>query len=165
MEGEAVRESWSDNSAGYLDPGGCERVHDRYEWDHWVHVCWVRRSFISEPLVVGTADLSAGGIGLLCPNLVYPGTVGLVLLVGREQRLKLNFIEIVHCRYLVGSMLHLVGARWIRKPPGLGHVRGEMTATGPRIVAGPSGDQRSSWRRRRVMSHTGGPGIASAGED
>lgn len=89
------------------------------------------------PVVVGTADLSAGGIGLICPHMVHSGSIGLVILVGAEQRIKLRYVEVVHCRYLTGSMSHLVGARWIPEPAGMPEVRAEMSSDGLRIVVGP----------------------------
>lgn len=131
---------------------GCDRVHDRYEWRHWVQVCWFRQASICAPIVVSTTDLSAGGIGLLCPNMVHPGTVGAVLLVDARHRAHLRYIEVMHCRYLLGSMSHLVGARWIPEPLGMPNMEIEMTAEGPRLSIGQPLTRRDLGRQRRAAS-------------
>lgn len=131
---------------------GCDRLHDRYEWRHWVQVCWVRQSSIVAPIVVTTTDLSAGGIGLLCPNMVHPGTVGAVLLVDARHQAHLRYVEVMHCRYLLGSMSHLIGARWIPEPLGMPNMEIEMTADGPRLSIGQPLTRRDLSRQRRASA-------------
>lgn len=127
---------WSSKPLALSGGAASDRLHDRYEWRHWVHVSWVRDSMIGRPVVVGTTDLSAGGIGLICPNMIHPGSIGLVMFVGADRQLKLHYAKVVHCRYLMGSMSHLIGAQWIGEPAGLPEVKAEMTPDGPRLIVG-----------------------------
>jgi len=144
-----VEQFWSEKPPGSIGGFGSDRAHDRYKWNHWVHLCWIRNATFGDPVVVGTADLSAGGIGLICPNMVHAGAIGLVMLVGAKQRVKLRYIEVIHCRYLTTSMSHHVGARWIPEPAGMPEVRAEMTPDGPRIIVG----QPRSSRETRMRCH------------
>lgn len=148
VEDEAVEEFWPNKSPDPPGHLGCDRKHERYEWNHWIHVCWIRNFMLGQPMVAGTADLSAGGIGLICPNMVHAGSLGLAMLIGAEQRVKLYYIEVVHCRYMMGSMSHLVGARWIPEPPEMPEVRAEMTPDGPRLIVGQPRSPRDARMRR-----------------
>lgn len=134
---------------------GCDRRHDRYEWRHWVQVCWLQPTGLSKPITISTTDLSAGGIGLLCPNMVYPDTLGVVLLVDAQDRTALRYVEVMHCRYLIGSMLHLVGARWVSEPMGMPNMEVEMTPDGPRLAVGQPRSRRDLSRRRRAAGARG----------
>ena len=129
-----------------------DRAYERHDWKHWVHVCWIRDSTIGDPLVVATTDLSAGGVGLICPNMVHAGAIGLVMLMGAQPQVMVRYIVVRHCRYMMDVMSHLVGARWIPQPAGMPEVRAEMRANGPCIVVGPSRHPRDARTRRRAAA-------------
>ena len=119
---------------------------------HRVQVCWVQQTSISNPLEVYTTDLSAGGIGLLCPNMVYPGTIGVLLLVDARNRVHLRYTEVMHCRYLIGSMAHLIGGRWIAEPMHVPNIEVEMTSFGPKLSLGQPLSRQDLHRRRRAAA-------------
>jgi len=142
---------------------GCDRLHDRYEWRHWVQVCWFRQGSISSPIVVSTTDLSAGGIGLLCPNMVHPGTVGVVMLVDAQYHAHLRYIQVMHCRYLIGSMSHLIGGQWIPEPMDIPNMEIELTGEGPRLSIGQPLSRRDLGRRRRAAAAARANAMRSSG--
>lgn len=163
-EAKAVDNVWFDKTLEHSGLLGCDRAHERYEWNHWVHVSWVQNSMIGEPVVVGTADLSAGGIGMICPNMIHPGSIGLVMFLGADRQLKLHYVQVVHCRYLIGSMAHLVGAKWIGEPAGLPEVKAEMTPDGPKLSVGLLRSRRDVCRLRRPPTFAAQGGFAGPGE-
>lgn len=100
-------------------------------WDREVQVSWLTDEAPMEPIMVQTADLSAGGLSLLTRGMVHNGRRGIVLLVKKGGEPMLRCFEVIHCRY-VGQSRHVVGARWAPLPVHC-PLDIEMTEHGPRL--------------------------------
>lgn len=83
-----------------------------------IQVAWFRQGRLSAPVVHIAQDLSQGGLSIVSRSLVYPGTVGVVLLRKSNDDAMLRGLRVVHCRY-IGNAEHFVGAQWIPLPDGL----------------------------------------------
>ena len=94
------------------------RRYDRFLWVRPIQVSWLRQGQLSTPITLVAQDLSKGGMSILSRSLVYPGTIGIVLLKKNNEDAILRCIRVAHCRY-IGEAEHFVGASWLPMPSGL----------------------------------------------
>ena len=115
----------------------CHRSYDRFPWQRRVQVAWIDEHGPSEPVILEANDLSAGGIGLVSRNMIYPHTVGMAMLCDAHGRALLRCLRVIHCRYESEIKAHVVGAQWLPMPlrPLVRIVQGE---DGPRLAVDAS---------------------------
>ena len=113
---------------------GDGRKYGRYAWRTDVQICWTTVGLTCTPLWVRATDISSGGCGFLCKNMVHARTRGVVLLQPPGKEPTLRPFEVIHCRYHTELKAHHVGVRWIPEPLEKPPVEIKTTAEGAVMV-------------------------------